>query len=121
MPTPLSSREPGQSIALAARKIKVYSNDRALLKMSILVSQALRMSIDFFSLLANLKIFVMRYNGESAYLKIAQSPAFAVSFLARISTSLTPTFFPLLTFFCSWASHACSEVIENRRGVHFPK
>jgi hypothetical protein len=46
-------------------------------------------------LLANLTTFVTRYNGSTALLKIAQSPEFAASFLTHISTSITPTFFPL--------------------------
>jgi len=34
--------------------------------------------------LANLKTFVTRYDGRAAHLGIAQSPAFAVSFLTHI-------------------------------------
>jgi hypothetical protein len=44
-------------------------------------------------LLANLKTFGTRQNGRAALLGIAQSPAFAASFLTHIEASLTSTFF----------------------------
>jgi hypothetical protein len=61
---PLTLEELGWSSALAARAQKKDGSDRALTNFNTVFFETLRMFIDFFSLLANLKTFVARYNGK---------------------------------------------------------
>jgi hypothetical protein len=62
----------------------VDSSDRALLKFDILITQTLRMFIDFFSLLANFKISVARCNVRAALSNTAQLREFTASFITNI-------------------------------------
>jgi hypothetical protein len=80
IPTPPSSREPGRNRTLAARKIKVNSNDRALLNFSIFVSETRRMCINT-SQPYNL-CYALQW--KSCTLGIAQSLEFTASFLANM-------------------------------------
>jgi hypothetical protein len=84
MPTLPNFREFLQSIALAARKNKVDSNDRALLKFDMKPTHFQDAHRKIFSLLANLRTFATHYNGKAAKMRHPQSLAFAASFQTHI-------------------------------------
>ena len=84
MPMPPNFRELGPSSALAARTRKVDSNDRALLKFDVELAHFLRMLIEKYFLLANLRTFATHCNGKVAKMRPLQLLEFSASFQTHI-------------------------------------
>jgi hypothetical protein len=86
MPMPLNFRELGRSSAQAACTKKIDRNDRALLKFNSFsfFPNSLDVRRKIFSVLANFKTFIARYNGRAAHSETPHTLEFAASFLTHI-------------------------------------